>query len=107
MSVRCGHCHETHNYLTTVQLCSQGLTRPCGDLVDRGYDEDGSPVITPCDAPSFATPRGYACDAGHSYVDMETRDREGWDYHDADDIGTAREHGVLVFTGPDGETQPW
>ena len=107
MSVRCAHCHEAHYSVDTVLLCSRGLVGPCGDLVEGGYDEDGGRVILSCEAASYQTPRGHECEAGHSYVDMETRDREGWDYFDADDIGAARERGRLVFTGPNGETQPW
>ena len=107
MSVRCAHCQETHYSVDTVLLCSQGYVGPCGDLVDGGYDEDGGRVILSCEAAAYCTPRGHECENGHSYVNMEVRAHEGWDYFDADDIGAAKAHGILVFTGPDGETKPW
>lgn len=59
----------------------------CGWLVeDRNWNpEPDSPVdlVRECGAVWWETDSGWECKAGHSYVSMETRWREGWDYEES------------------------
>lgn len=86
-SITCGKCANTHQSVAAVRACHEGAEIfPCSWLIevrDRWgvcRDEDGRPIIRECGAETIGTETGWSCAYGHSYVDMETRHREGWDY---------------------------
>jgi hypothetical protein len=85
--IRCGHCAATHHAVEMVKACHAGDTiRPCSDLVEI-WTEDGPQVVECGEDAAFhhgAGGSGFRCTAGHAWVDMATRNREGWEYADDD-----------------------
>lgn len=76
----CGHCEGRHHHVDTVRRCARGEVHPCDWLVQRGYNEDGEPIILDCGAAAWADDWGWHCEAGHEHASLETQDREGWSY---------------------------
>jgi hypothetical protein len=48
-----------------------GETWPCGWLVHRGHDEDGTPVVDECGGEAREVGEGWACEAGHEHLGLE------------------------------------
>jgi hypothetical protein len=95
-SITCGNCKATTDTAASVRACYKGDVAPCGWLVAVpgrwvDYDEWGPEYIedgeAECGAHTTITDRGWSCEAGHSYVSMQARHDEGWDY--AEDDGEA------------------
>lgn len=94
MSVLCGNRpkHDGvavhHHNILEVKEC-YGLVTLCQWQVERDVclhegDEEWPPEwerqVVACGAPVHEDEHGWRCEGGHSYVDMETRWKEGWDY---------------------------
>lgn len=86
-SIKCGKCDQTHGSVFAVRACHDGAeVFACGWLTEARdrfgpiRDEDGRQIIDECGADAIGTQTGWSCAAGHSYVDMETRHAQGWDY---------------------------
>jgi hypothetical protein len=106
--ITCGNHPDTpdevkHLTVEGVRRCHLDLeVFGCGWLIERtdevGDDEFGwEPYtrIVACGAVAWPTPRGWECEAGHDYVDIETRRRENWDYaHDEQEAAGMRKRGV-------------
>lgn len=98
--ITCGNCGNTHFAVATVRDCFAGTTWPCTWLVEVWREGECYPQE--CGAASWENERGYECEAGHSHVYAEVRDREGWDYaSDAEEAEMMRRNG-LDAVGPDG-----
>jgi hypothetical protein len=87
--IKCGKCTTTHQSVAAVRACHDGAEiGTCIWLVERTHawfddetgDGDSWEAIEDCGAECIYTQTGWSCAVGHSYVDMETRHREGWDY---------------------------
>lgn len=104
MSVRCGNHHATHGNDPVYHADRESVRRCynpnvetflCGWLVQRGWTEDGEPIVVECGALATATERGWSCEAGHEHVTAEARHNEGWDYaHDEHEAKQLRGVGV-------------
>lgn len=94
-SIKCGNCGEHHATALMVQAC-YGINgyflctwmvehrQVCSTPLDQdcGWCEDGGRNVVDCGAVAWLTHdgHGFECARGHSHVDAETRDREGWEY---------------------------
>ena len=85
--VKCGKCKKQHFSVQAVKACHEGRLDACSWLVE-GYNEDGL-IAVDCGAEVIHSERGWYCAKGHSYVYMEVRRDEGWDYA-ADEIEAGR-----------------
>lgn len=97
MAFNCGNCKGKHDLAIEGQACYAGSLVSCGWLVLRTYydfDDAAQQHEEECGAPAIETERGFSCASGHSHVNAEYRDREGWDY--ADGPGEAY---VLAYFG--------
>ncbi len=86
-TIKCGKCTNTHQSVAAVRACHEGAEiGACTWLIELRdrygpiRDEDGQQIIRDCAAETIFTETGWSCADGHSYVDMETRHRQGWDY---------------------------
>lgn len=93
MSIRCGHCKNTHPTVADVRACATTPARrpadfACGWLIHRRaggtwidgewYDYEAADVE--CGADAWADDTGWTCAAGHSHVTAQARHEQGWDY---------------------------
>lgn len=101
MAFKCGNCKNKHVSAADGRACYAGkfapFIAPCSWLV-QDYGEDG-PCVRECGADATVTERGFTCTAGHSHVDAEYREREGWDYaHDPQEARQLMKAGVFPMT---------
>lgn len=89
----CPPCGGKHHEVATARVCAgqvpDAVVGTCHWMVETAMNEDGERPVVDCGASVVATARGWRCEDGHSYVSMEARHAEGWDYAD-DDTEAAR-----------------
>jgi hypothetical protein len=85
----CGNCKAHTDSVSAVKACYAEAFVPCGELVSRGYDEFGTIMTEECGAHCTINDRGWFCEYGHSYINMETRWRERIEYSDDPDEAAA------------------
>ena len=54
-------------------------------LAHHPIRREHGPYSAICGAPAHQIPGGFACQAGHSHVDAQTRQEQGWEYAESPD----------------------
>jgi hypothetical protein len=105
-SVRCGSCKGRHATTAQVFACyvaaglvegwflctwmvrhserctDRGIYTDDGEFIMCGACEDGGYQVEDCGAPArlLEDGTGFECMAGHSHIDAEARQAQGWEY---------------------------